>query len=102
MAKMNKALEAVRVGESRKLAPAGTPGAVEKNRWCRDHHQGTVDGSLPVPKFAQAHRRVPEPTPAIANNARTKPIRRGISDGVILLMDHEETRNSRTHWRVVR
>ena len=42
------------------------------------------------------------PPPAIANNARTKPIRRGISDGVILLMDHEETRNSRTHWRVVR
>ena len=63
MAKMNKTLEAVRVGESRKLAPAGTPAAVEKNRWCRDHHQGTVDGSLPVPKFAQAHRRVPEPTP---------------------------------------
>ena len=41
-------------------------------------------------------------TASRANNARTKPIRRGISDRVIVLMHHEETGNSRIVRRVVR
>ena len=74
LGRRRQALDEVRVGESRKLAQEGHQTLLKNSRWCRDHRQGTVDGSLPVPKFAQA------------NNARTKPIRRGTSYRVILLM----------------